>query len=62
MYLWEPETAEELTKEIQKCEGLWSVVQIDQLKALTDHEELTLTLCQYYRKHYDSGDQVFYAF
>ena len=39
------ETAEEHTKEIWKCEGLWSVVQADQHKALTDHKVLTPTLC-----------------
>lgn len=43
MYLYEPETAEYL-KEIQKYEGLWSVVQADQLKALTNHKVSTATV------------------
>lgn len=56
------DTAEECTKEIWKCEGLWSIVQADQHKALTDHKVPTPTLCRYYDKHYDSGDLVFYEF
>ena len=49
------ETAEEFTKEIWKCEGLWSIVQADQHKALTDHKVPTPILCQYYDWQWGPG-------
>lgn len=56
MCLWGPQTAEELTKEIQKCEGLQSIVQTDQHKALSSDPSLD----QYYDKPLDCADQIFY--